>query len=48
MTQFDLALKQIKGQPRVIIYINFLKLDSLMLHAKLQNHRSSGSGVEEF
>ena len=27
-----------------MIYINFVKLLSLMLHAKFQNHRPSGSG----
>ena len=31
-----------------MIYINFVELDCLMLHAKFQNHRSSGSGVENF
>ena len=28
----------------VIIYINFLELESPMLHAKFQDHRISGSG----
>ena len=36
------------GQPRVIIYINFVKLESPMLHAKIQDHRTSGSGEEDF
>ena len=31
----------------VIIYINFVELFSLMLHAKFQNHRPSGSGEED-
>ena len=31
------------GQPRVIIYINFVELDSPMLHAKLQDHRTLGT-----
>ena len=32
-----------QGQPRVIIYINFVELESPMLH-----HRTSGSGKEDF
>ena len=32
----------------VTIYINFAELESLMLHAKLQDHRTSGSGREDF
>ena len=31
-----------------VIYINFVKLHCLMLHAKFQNHRPSGSGEEDF
>ena len=34
--------------PKVMICINFVELLSLMLHAKLQNHRPSGSGDEDF
>ena len=30
-----------KGQPRVIIYSNFVELDLFMLHAKFQGHRDS-------
>ena len=37
-----------QGHPRVMIYINFIKLYCLMLHAKFQNHRPSGSGEEDF
>ena len=33
-------------QPRVIIYINFVELESPMLHAKFQYHRTSGSGED--
>ena len=33
-----------QGHLKVMIYINFVKLLSLMLHAKFQNHRPSGSG----
>ena len=32
----------------VMIYTNFVELLPLMLHAKFQNHRSSGSGGEDF
>ena len=37
-----------QGQPRVIIYITFVELESPMLHAKFQDHRTSGSGEEDF
>ena len=37
-----------QGQSRVIIYINFLELESPMLHAKIQDHRTSGSGEDDF
>ena len=37
-----------QSQPRVIIYINFVELESPMLHAKFQDHRTSGSGEEDF
>ena len=33
-----------QGQPRVIIYINIVELESPMLHAKF----TSGSGEEDF
>ena len=32
----------------VMIYINFVELHCLMLHAKFQNHRPSGSEQEDF
>ena len=35
-----------QGHPRVMIYINFVEHLSLMLHAKFQNHRPSGSGED--
>ena len=35
-----------QGQPRVIIYIYFVDLESSMLHAKFQDHMSSGSGED--
>ena len=36
-----------QGHPRVMIYINIVELHCLILHAKFQNHRPSGSGEEE-
>ena len=51
MHEVDLSLpcrKIGQGQPRVMIDINFVDLHSLMLHAKFQNHRSSGSKKEDF
>ena len=32
----------------VIIYINFVELESPILHAKFQDHRTSGSGEDDF
>ena len=32
----------------VIISIHFVELESLMLYAKFQDHRTSGSGAEDF
>ena len=38
-----------QGQLRVIIYINFVELESLMLHAKFQAHSEDfGFGEEDF
>ena len=36
-----------QGQPRVIIFIIFEELESQMIHAKFQDHRTSGSGEED-
>ena len=52
-TYVDLAVKLLnrssrQGHPRVMIYINFVELLSLMLNAKFQKHRPSGSGGEDF
>ena len=30
------------------MYINYVKLESLMLHAKFEDHMASGFGVEDF
>ena len=35
-----------QSQPRVIIYINFVELESPMLNAKFQDHRTSGFGED--
>ena len=44
-----LTLRKIgQGHPRVMIYINFVKLLTLMLQAKFQTYRPSGTGVEDF
>ena len=40
--------KLVPGQPRIIIYINFIELETQMLHAKFQDHRTVGSGEEDF
>ena len=37
-----------QSHPRVIIYINFVELESPILHAKFHDHRTSGSGEEDF
>ena len=37
-----------KGQPRVIVLINFVGFNSEMLRAKFKDHRMSGSGEEYF
>ena len=36
-----------QGQLRVIIYINFVKLESPMFHAKLRDHRTISSVGED-
>ena len=35
-------------QTRVIIYINCVELESPMLQTKVQDHRTSSSGDEDF
>ena len=35
-----------QGHSRVTIYINFVELESQMLQAKFQDHRTSGSGED--
>ena len=37
-----------QGQCSIIIYVNFVELESTMLHAKFPDHRISGSGEEHF
>ena len=36
-----------QGQPRVIIHINFVDLESPMVYAKFKNHGTSGSEEED-
>ena len=35
-----------QGHPRITIYINFVEFNCLLLHAKFQNRRPSGSGED--
>ena len=35
-----------EGQPRNIIYVNFVDLESLMVHAMFQDHRTFGLGED--
>ena len=37
-----------QGQRRITIYINFVEIDFPMLQAKFQDHRTFGSGEEDF
>ena len=36
------------GQPRVIIYEKIVELESQMLHAKFQDHRTLGTRGKDF
>ena len=40
--------KKGQGQPRDTIHVNFVELESPMLNAKFQDHRTSGSGEVDF
>ena len=49
ITELSLPCRKIgQGHCRVMIYINFVELHCLLLHAKFQNHRPSESGEEDF
>ena len=38
-----------QGQLRVIIYLNFVELENILLHAKFHDHRTISSvGEEDF
>ena len=37
-----------QGQLTVVIYIHFVEFESLMLHARFQDHMTSCSGEEDF
>ena len=43
-----LGFKMGQGQLRVIIYINFVELDYILLHAKVHDHKTISSVGEEF
>ena len=40
--------KKVKAQPRVIIWINLVDLESTMLYTKIQPQSLLGSGEEDF
>ena len=44
----SLSTKRIFGKMKFLFYTNFGKLESLMLHAKFQDHRAFCSGEEAF
>ena len=46
-TKIDLAVKICKGQPRVMIYMNFVVVQTLLLHTKFQGNWPIGSGGED-
>ena len=46
-TQIELAIKIGQGQHRVMFYMNFVLLQSLMLHAKFQGNWPSVSGEKD-
>ena len=48
LAEFDFFLKIGQGQYRVIIYINFVEIESPMPRAKFQDHRTFGSGEKDF
>ena len=43
----EITSKMGQGQPKVIIYIDVVELESPMLDAKFQDHRTSGSGGDD-
>ena len=46
--KFDIVLKMGQGQLRVIIYINFIELEYILLHAKCHDHRTTSSVGRDF
>ena len=46
--QFCRCRKIGQGHYRVIIHIDFVDIECPMLHAKFQDHMTSGSGEEDF
>ena len=47
-SKFDLGVEQFKVNPGSSFIINLVELESQMLHAKFQDHRTSRSGEEDF
>ena len=47
-SKFDLAVKEVQGQPKFIIQTILLVLVYLILHTNFQDHRSVDSGVGYF
>ena len=45
---FGLGVKIGQGHRGVIIYIKFVKLETSLLHAKFQDHITSGFREEDF
>ena len=45
-SKFDNYCKIGQGQRMVVIYINCVELEFIILHAKYQDHRTSGSGED--
>ena len=48
LAKFDCVLKLVQVQLRVIIYINFVELDYILLHAQFHYHRTISSVGKDF
>ena len=46
--QFGDCLKMGQGQLSVIIYLNFVELDNILLHAMFHDHKTISSVGEDF
>ena len=47
-TKFKYISKIIHGHPRIMLYKNFVELETMMLLAKFQDFRRFDSGKEDF